>query len=867
MEDILIIDDSPQITALLAESILPQLGYSVRTAPTGADGLARLRQHQPDLVLLDYELPDATGLELIRRIAELNPDVPVILMTAHGSERVAVEAFRLGARNYLIKPFTSEEVADALERALRERRLAREKAQLTLTLQQRLREMSILSAIGKSVTSLLDIEQVLERIVEASVYLTQAEEGMLLLADPDTRELYLRAAKNLGEDRVQRFRIPMNDSTAWQVVRTRAPIRVSRARANGGLKVKTGYLAQSLLQVPLLIGATVIGVLGVSNTESAREFTPHDQHLLSAVAAHASIALENARLFEAVESERRRYRDLFDQANDLLFTLDERLTITTANRQMQQVLGYTAGELIGRSLANVSDRESWGATAVALELLRLRRQTRGSFELVLHDNEGRQRFVEVNARLMNDAPRPVEIACIGRDVTERRQFEEQIRHLAFHDPLSNLPNRGLLMVRLEHALARARRDGTSVALLFLDLDNFKVVNDSLGHQLGDELLQTIAQRMIRCVRPADTVARLGGDEFVILLEDVTDPTQATLVAERIQAELYAPVLLEGRAITCAASIGIAISTPMHQRPADLLRDADLAMYYAKAKGKNQYALFDPSMNQRAMARLELESDLRRALAHNEFTVLYQPVVDLATQRITEVEALIRWDHPQRGRLAPAEFIPIAEETGLIIQIGQLVLREACRQARVWDTQCAIDHPLVVCVNLSARQFQQHNLVEQVASTLRETGLPAERLKLEITESMMLQDGEHAAAVMRELKRLGVQLAIDDFGTGYCSLSYLKRFPIDTLKIDRTFISGLGSNQQDTAIVRAVVAFAEALAVSVTGEGIETADQLAQLYALNCTRGQGYYFGRPLASDAIANLLCPVQASKNISLPG
>lgn len=855
MEEILVIDDSEQIASLLAHTILPQHHYAVRTAATGWDGLVQIRQRRPDLILLDLQLPDVSGLQLLRRIADLDATIPVILMTAHGSEQTAVDAFRFGARNYVIKPFTEDDLILVIERALSEQRLHREKLGLNQALQQRVREQSILSAIGRSVTALLDVEQVLERIVEAGVYLTRAEEGMLLLVDRESGEMYLRAAKNLGEERAQCFRVPLNDSFAGQVVRTRQPLRLHRARSEGGLKLKTGFLAQALLQVPLIAGKEAIGVLSVSNCEQARQFTEHDQYLLSALADYATIALENARLFQQISEEQKRYRDLFDHANDLIFTLDLNATLTSINTYGEQLLGYTSEEIHGRALAQLSEPSSWAKTGMILDSILARRQERGSFELVLLHKDGKLRYTEVNARMISSRHRSPEIVCIARDVSERKIFEAQLRYLAFHDPLSSLPNRVLFMERLSHALERAQRHHKRIAVLFLDLDNFKVVNDSLGHQAGDQLLRTVAQRLQGCIRPADTVARLGGDEFIILLEEIGEVRDATQVADRIQQALSAPLRLnDEHEVFTTVSIGIALNSAEQNRPDDLVRSADLAMYRAKAQGKSQHALFDPNMNARAMERLALETDLRRATERNEFMVVYQPVVDLLTGKMREVEALVRWDHPRRGRVSPGEFIPLAEETGLIIQIGQLVLEQACRQIRDWQLLYPSDEPLVLSVNLSARQFQHPHLVASIAATLAETGLDPRYLKLEITETMMMQDGEHNAAVMRDLKRLGIQLAIDDFGTGYCSLGYLKCFPVDTLKIDRSFIAGLGSSAEDTAIVRAVIAFAKALNLSVTGEGIETLDQLNQLKALECTRGQGYYFGRPLSADVVVALL-------------
>ncbi len=425
MEEILIIDDSKQICSLLAEHVLPELGYSPTIANTGRQGLNRLRQRTPDLILLDLQLPDISGLDLLRLIAQEGYDVPVILMTAHGSEAIAVEAFRLGARNYLIKPFSETEAQAAIDQALRERRLKREKEQLTRNLRQRVQELTVLYSIGKSVSSLLDLEELLVRIVEAGVYITRAEEGFLLLRDPHANELYLRAAKNLGEQRAQKMRMPIDDSLAGQVIRTGKPIRLDKAGAGTQLKVITGFLVRAILQVPLMVGNQVIGVLAVDNQQLERTFSDNDQYLLSALADYAAIAIENARLYQQVKQSEARYRDLFDNANDLIFTLDRQFNLLSINKVAPAITGYAQNELIGRPLREVSFSDAWSYVERLFNDV-LRGQTVPPFELQIQRRDEEIAVLEVSARLIHDGDGVEAIHCIARNLTERRRLEEQL---------------------------------------------------------------------------------------------------------------------------------------------------------------------------------------------------------------------------------------------------------------------------------------------------------------------------------------------------------------------------------------------------------------------------------------------------------
>ncbi|HLL71286.1 MAG TPA: EAL domain-containing protein [Pyrinomonadaceae bacterium] len=439
---------------------------------------------------------------------------------------------------------------------------------------------------------------------------------------------------------------------------------------------------------------------------------------------------------------------------------------------------------------------------------------------------------------------------LTREVAERKQIEKQLLHNAFHDGLTGLANRALFIDHLHLALGHAQRHEThQFAVLFLDLDRFKTVNDSLGHMAGDKLLVEIARRLERVMRPGDTVARLGGDEFAVLLDDLGEAAEAETVAKRLQRELALPCDLGGHEVVTTVSIGIALSSSEYHRPEDLLRDADTAMYRAKKLGKARHEVFEHAMHASAMDLLGLERDLRWAVERGELFLQYQPIVSLDTGELRGFEALVRWRHPKRGVIPPAKFIPIAEETGLIIPIGKWVLGEACRQMRQWQLLSPAHAHLPMNVNLSGRQFMQPNLPDQIAEVLRETGLDARCLKLEITESVVMDNIETAIRTLEQLRALGVELSIDDFGTGYSSLSYLQRFPVSTLKIDRSFISRITERDGTAEIVSTIMKLARTLGMDVVAEGVETEQQRAQLRALECEFAQGYYFSRPVDSDA------------------
>jgi diguanylate cyclase (GGDEF)-like protein/PAS domain S-box-containing protein len=572
----------------------------------------------------------------------------------------------------------------------------------------------------------------------------------------------------------------------------------------------------------------------------------------------ATNVTDQRRAERAANQSEMRYRMLFEGnlAGVYRTTLDGR--ILDCNDSFARIFGYSSRE-------EVLALPAWDFYPTpedrTASITRLKeRGTLANYEECLRRKDGNYVWVLENGNLIEGTdgnPSLIEGTVI--DITERKRAEEQVKHLAFHDSLTGLPNRLLFRDRLRVAMVHANRYREKLAVLFLDIDRFKVINDSLGHPIGDELLRRIAERVGGCIRQEDTIARLGGDEFTVLLPGIAKEEDAATIANKILEAVRLPFFIEHRELFITTSIGVTLFPEDGADPESLVRNADTAMYRAKEQGRDTARLYAPAMNTKALERLSLESRLRQALQNQELVVHYQALIDLATGRVRGAEALLRWQHPELGLVAPGEFIAIAEVSGLIVPIGQWVLRTACAQARAWQLQ---GHPrFSVAVNLSARQFQQADLVFQVTEALHEADLPAASLDLEITESNAMQNAELSIATLQDLKRLGVSLSMDDFGTGYSSLNYLKRFPIDRLKIDQSFVRDVNKDPDDAAIATAIIAMAHSLELTAVAEGVETEEQLEFLLAQRCDEMQGYLFSRPLPAAEFEELL-----ASNRSLP-
>jgi diguanylate cyclase (GGDEF)-like protein/PAS domain S-box-containing protein len=523
--------------------------------------------------------------------------------------------------------------------------------------------------------------------------------------------------------------------------------------------------------------------------------------------------------------------------------------------QIEQLLGYTPAEWLNDPTLwwkriHPDDQEQVLADEEAMTVVGTTSKTdAGQYRMIT--KEGRIIWVNDDAAVIRDENgTPLYWSGVLSDVTDRKVLEDQLKHQAFHDPLTGLANRALFVDRVKHALERADRESSRVAVLYFDLDDFKNINDSLGHHAGDELLVAMAARLSECLRPGDTFARLGGDEFAIFLEN-TSLSNATSVAFRLLEALSEPFKMGSRDVLVHATVGIEFAEAATTKADELLRNADVAMYVAKSKGKARYELFDPSMHTAALRRLEMKGELQQAIENGDFVLHYQPIVSLSEGALLGIEALVRWNHETRGLIAPVEFIPLAEESGLIVPLGRWVLREACRQAHAWPIR---NPEISLNVNVSPKQFQHPGLVEDVANALWDSHIDPSILTIEITESVLIHDTDEAIEKLSRLKDFGVRIAVDDFGTGYSSLGYLKRFPIDILKIDKSFIDGVGNSAEEAAIAHAIIKLGGSLGLEVVAEGIEEPEQVDALQSLRCERGQGFFFSKPVDAETMGEIL-------------
>ena len=765
-------------------------------------------------------------------------------------------------------------------------------------------QLERIDALSRKLSRSRDVHSVAEAVASeiASVIDWHGLRFFVVAKDEQTLEaVVLRSTvPHYAKETPELLRIQVGKGLAGHVAASRVGEIVPDVRQDPrGAKIPgTDDVDESMIVVPLVYEDHVLGVLQLIRL-GREAFDGTDLRLAEIVAAQAAVALSNARQLEELERRGAALERRLASQRQLL-AITERLVLTRDQNQIFDAIADTLADVVPHDTLTIYlvDRAHnclvpmFARDEYAEAILATRPGlgvgitgdviNKGEAECII-DTASDPRAVDVPGTPQDEqealivAPVRSLEGVIGALNLYRRNtsFDDEdlelvklfanhvaiaLENAAAHerlisaavtDPLTGLPNRRLFTDRVEHALARRSRSRGRTAVLFLDLDRFKLVNDGLGHAAGDAVLKAVGDRLSAGLRAGDTVARLGGDEFGILLEDVTSIHEATITAQRVLGSLSQPLELDGREVSVRASIGLALDQIGDDATADeLLRDADTAMYRAKANGRGGLAVFEPSMLAHQLARLELDAELRSAVERGELFVVYQPIVDLATGGTAAVEALVRWDHPTRGKLEPSDFIDVSEESGQIVAIGTWVVNEACQQARLWQQQRLAGRQLRVSVNTSAREVVEPTFVSGIESALAASGLPADCLTLEITESMMLGDETKSIAALRDLRRIGVHIVIDDFGTGYSALSYLNQLPVDGLKIDRSFVQGLGIEREKTAIVSATIAFAHGLGLAVTAEGIETEEQLQHLIGLNCNLGQGFLFARPLDSTTM-----------------
>lgn len=801
---VLVVDDEPTARFLTRQS-LELAHFVVEEASDGEAALEIFKQSKPAIVISDVLMPVMDGFALCKEIRSLPEGefTPILMVTGLDDLDSIQKAYDVGATDFIAKPFNWLVLCQRVKHMTRVRRL-------TDDLQKGERK----------------IRALLDAIPDAMFRIDK--EGLILEAK---------------ESREVQFARPLPSLVGQKIFET-MPLATARNLLEASRRV-LGQGGTETYEYQLMINGSL------RNLE-ARLVASGEGEILIIVRD----ITERARAEKELRESRERYELATLGANDGLWDWNMKTNEVFYSSRWKSMLGFDDDE-IG------SSSEEWfgrihpdGIEQVKILVNAHAEGITPHFETehqILH-KDGTYRWVLARGlAIRGEAGKPYRMAGSLTDITDRRRAQDQLLHDAFYDPLTGLPNRSLLVNRLEHALRRTKRSKTYLfAILFLDLDRFKNVNDSLGHLCGDRLLVEVGRRLISCVRAEDTVARIGGDEFVILLDNIPAAESATAAVARIEKVLSLPVTLDGHDVFSPASIGVAIGSSSYERAEDVLRDADIAVYRAKALGRARHVLFDPLMYQKAVAVLELENDLRRAMERGDFFLNYQPIVHLETGTVVSLETLVRWQHPERGLIPPGDFIPLAEETGLIIQIGEWVLKAACAQLRTWKEA---GRPAIrVSVNVSGRQLKLPDFPDFVRNLLQQNGLSTDLLEFEITETVLMDNLEQANSVLDQLTRLGIRLSLDDFGTGYSSLGYLQQFPVHRLKIDRSFIIKIGQHNENTQIVQAILNMASGLGLDVVAEGVETAQAVSRLKGMGCAFGQGFYFARPGTAEEITPLL-------------
>ncbi|MGI8906145.1 MAG: EAL domain-containing protein [Candidatus Sumerlaeaceae bacterium] len=815
---LLLVEDNPGDARLLREILNEQDSHGIRIMHVESMGEAEssITVQAPDIILLDLGLPDAQGLDAVRRTRQVAPGVPMVVLTGNDDEELAAQALEAGAQDYLIK---GEIEHRGLVRSLRyavKRNFAEEALRSS---EQRYRQ--------------------LVQSLDVAIYTTDAE-GRITLFNEAAADLWGRKPV-LGQD-------------LW--------CGSTQIYGPDGHVIP---LEQCPMAVSIRDGKAVVGqeIIVGRNDGSRRDVLPHPT-LIYDNAGNVTGAInmllditERKSIEDALFIEKERAEVTLQCIGDAVACTDCNGNITFINLVAETMTGWPLTRAMGRPMSDVFRIFDSSTPDTLADLMQPHdsncEPVRLSANCLLLRPDGSHIPIEDSIAPIHDRQgKRTGTVVVLRDVTAVRAMSVEMAHSAEHDFLTGLPNRMLLNDRIGQAIALSPRHGKQVAVLFLDLDGFKHINDSLGHPVGDKLLQSVAARLMDCVRGSDTVSRQGGDEFVVLLSEAEQWNDAAIVAKRMLKAVMEPHSIDNRELHVTASIGVSVFPDDGADAETLIKNADTAMYQAKENGRHAYRFFKPEMNVRAVERQSIEEDLRRAIELQELALHYQPIVDMKTGMITGVEALMRWSHPVRGFVSPAQFIPVAEDCGLILPIGKWVLREACRQVKAWVSMGLPE--ITLAVNVSAVEFGAENFLDGIFEILAETCMDPRRLELELTESVLMKRVESTATILQQLRERGVKVSIDDFGTGYSSLSYLGKFPVDVLKIDQSFVRQISSDSENSTIVTAIINMARSLKLRVIAEGVETAEELNFLRQHKCEEAQGYFFSRPVPAEQVATLL-------------
>ncbi|MET0029165.1 MAG: EAL domain-containing protein [Candidatus Thiodiazotropha sp.] len=866
---ILVVDDEAVIRHSFQDH-LEDIGYEVITADNGQTAIELIRQSPPDLVLTDLRMPVMNGLDLIRQSRQLAPDLPIIVISGAGVIGDAIQALRLGAYDYLIKPVAGQDILEhTIDQALENTRLIREnrnyQEHLESLVNERTQELDDINTKLANINARLrkivdtargfstckDVDSLTSRILDEFADHMSAAGGSFYIV----HEEGLRRTHVIDEGHTAEF-IPFPlavHSVFHQILKSGKPLLIQDISSQPDLSPSgwEAYRDASLLAFPLLRkDGAVMGLLTLHGKASA-PFAEEDKEIGTILASYSSEAIQSVSVTEILRVSEQRFRELADMLPLTICEIDTQGLITYTNRQACQSFGYRDTDLSGMNITDIvtpeyHDKVTSNSTKIMREL---RANTEGNEYQALRKDGTTFPILTYSSPIVSNG-NVIGIRTAAVDISLLKSQQEQILRHAHFDSLTQLPNRFLVLDRLSQLIKEARRTGTQVAVLFLDLDDFKKINDTLGHDTGDRLLIQAAERLNQSLRDGDTVGRLGGDEFVVLLGGLNTPDDARPVAVSILQQFRQVFQLNGRDLLLTCSLGIAIYPTDSQTPNELLRNADSAMYFSKDEGRNTFNYYTKDMNSAAQRRLLLEEHLHGALERNELYIHFQPLVDTRNLKVVGAEALLRWHSPVLGQISPDEFVPVLEQTGQIIPVGRHVLRVALELTAQWRES----RDFTIAVNLSPRQFRDPSLLTYVNELLESNQLPGDTLELEITEGVLMSANVFVEHLLTDLSEAGIKLSMDDFGTGYSSLSYLRNYPFNTLKIDRSFIQDISTDPADRELVNAAITMGRNLGLNVIAEGVETQEQLEILRSLDCNLAQGYLFSQPVSADSFTDLL-------------